>query len=98
MVTFHSLEDKIVKYFFKSLSENKKVSRYLPENEDQNIIFELKEKRPILPSEKEKNENPPSRSAKLRYVKKSVEIYDIKTDILDKFQNLLDVEKIGESL
>ena len=98
VVTFHSLEDKIVKYFFKSLSENKRVSRYLPENEDQKIIFELKEKKPILPSEKEINENPPSRSAKLRYVKKSVEIYDIKTDILDKFQNLLDVEKIGESL
>ena len=98
VVTFHSLEDKIVKYFFKSLSEIKKVSRYLPENEDQNVIFELKEKKPILPSEKEINENPPSRSAKLRYVKKSVENYDIKTDILDKFQNLLDVEKIGESL
>ncbi|AFS46961.1 S-adenosyl-methyltransferase MraW [alpha proteobacterium HIMB5] len=98
VVTFHSLEDKIVKYFFKSLSENKTVSRYLPENKDQNIIFELKEKKPILPSEIEINENPPSRSAKLRYVKKSVEIYDIKTDILDKFQNLLDVEKIGESL
>ena len=98
VVTFHSLEDKIVKYFFKSLSENKRVSRYLPENEDQNVIFELKEKKPILPSKKEINENPPSRSAKLRYVKKSVEIYDIKTDILDKFQNLLDVEKIGESL
>ena len=98
VVTFHSLEDKIVKYFFKSLSENKRVSRYLPENEDQNVIFELKEKKPILPSEKEINENPPSRSAKLRYVKKSVEIYDIKTDILDKFRNLLDVEKIGESL
>ena len=98
VVTFHSLEDKIVKYFFKSLSENRRVSRYLPENEDQNVIFELKEKKPILPSEKEINENPPSRSAKLRYVKKSVEIYDIKTDILDKFQNLLDVEKIGESL
>jgi 16S rRNA (cytosine1402-N4)-methyltransferase len=98
VVTFHSLEDKIVKYFFKSLSENIRVSRYLPENEDQNVIFELKEKKPILPSEKEINENPPSRSAKLRYVKKSVEIYDIKTDILDKFQNLLDVEKIGESL
>ena len=30
VVTFHSLEDKIVKYFFKSLSENKSVSRYVP--------------------------------------------------------------------
>ena len=30
VVTFHSLEDKIVKYFFKSLSENKSISRYKP--------------------------------------------------------------------
>ena len=98
VVTFHSLEDKIVKYFFKSLSENKRVSRYLPENDNQNIIFELKQKKPILPSEKEINENPPSRSAKLRYVKKVVDIYDIQTDIFEKFQDLLEIEKIGDSL
>ena len=30
VVTFHSLEDKIVKYFFKSLSEKKSISRYVP--------------------------------------------------------------------
>ena len=30
VVSFHSLEDKIVKYFFKSLSETKSVSRYMP--------------------------------------------------------------------
>ena len=30
VVTFHSLEDKIVKYFFKSLSEKKSISRYAP--------------------------------------------------------------------
>ena len=33
VVTFHSIEDKIVKYFFKSLSEKKSVSRYMPELE-----------------------------------------------------------------
>ena len=32
LVSFHSLEDKIIKTFFKLLSENKKISRYLPEN------------------------------------------------------------------
>jgi len=29
VVTFHSLEDKIVKFFFKSLSEKKSISRYM---------------------------------------------------------------------
>ena len=32
LVSFHSLEDKIIKTFFKLLSENNKISRYLPEN------------------------------------------------------------------
>ena len=31
-LSFHSLEDKIIKTFFKLLSENNKISRYLPEN------------------------------------------------------------------
>ena len=30
IVSFHSIEDKIVKYFFKSLSEEKSISRYVP--------------------------------------------------------------------
>ncbi|MDB9808289.1 16S rRNA (cytosine(1402)-N(4))-methyltransferase RsmH, partial [Candidatus Pelagibacter sp.] len=39
VVTFHSLEDKIVKYFFKSLSENKSVSRYLPKEDEKINLF-----------------------------------------------------------
>ena len=38
LVSFHSLEDKIIKTFFKLLSENNKISRYLPENKKK-IIF-----------------------------------------------------------
>ena len=45
VVTFHSLEDKIVKYFFKSLSENKSISRYLPKNRStKNFIQNDKQK------------------------------------------------------
>ena len=45
VVTFHSLEDKIVKYFFKSLSENKSVSRYVPILEQPDTLFKLIKKK-----------------------------------------------------
>ena len=76
VVTFHSLEDKIVKYFFKSMSENKSVSRYMPKGEEKVNLFKTINKKPIVPSEKEIKENPPSRSAKLRYVIKKEDFYD----------------------
>ena len=98
VVTFHSLEDKIVKYFFKSLSEKKSISRYVPVMEQAETLFELIEKKAIVPSEKEINENLPSRSAKLRYVKKRADFYDFKTDILDQFKNLIEIENLGNKL
>ena len=67
----------LVKYFFKSLSEKKSISRYVPVMEQAETLFELIEKKAIVPSEKEKNENLPSRSAKLRYVKKKKQIFMI---------------------
>ena len=44
VVTFHSLEDKIVKYFLKSLSENKSVSRYTPLTKQADTLFNLTKK------------------------------------------------------
>ena len=98
VVTFHSLEDKIVKYFFKTLSENKSVSRYMPKEKDAENIFKLINKKPITPSAKEIKENPPSRSGKLRYVIKNKEFYDFETDILDKFNYLIEVENYSKEL
>ena len=98
VVTFHSLEDKIVKYFFKSLSENKSVSRYLPKEDEKINLFKLADKKPILPSKKEINENPPSRSAKLRYVIKKEDFFNFETDILEKFNYLLEIENYGKKL
>ena len=60
VVTFHSLEDKIVKYFFKSLSENESVSRYMPKGEEKINLFKAVSKKAIVPSDKEIQENPPS--------------------------------------
>ena len=98
VVTFHSLEDKIVKYFFKSLSENKSVSRYMPKNEEKINLFKSISKKPIIPSAKEIQENPPSRSAKLRYVIKKEEFYNFETDILDKFDYLIEIENLSNKL
>ena len=98
VVTFHSLEDKIVKYFFKSLSENKSISRYVPKNEEKINLFKSIRKKPIIPSVEEIRENPPSRSAKLRYVIKKEEFYDFETDILDKFKHLITIENFSNKL
>ena len=98
VVSFHSLEDRIVKYFFKSLSENKSVSRYMPKSNEKVNLLKLNNKKPILPSVNEIKENPPSRSAKLRYAKKMEDFYDFQTDILDKFKYLIDIENYSEKL
>ena len=98
VVTFHSLEDRIVKYFFKSLSENKSVSRYMPKNEEKINLFKSINKKSITPSAKEIQENPPSRSAKLRYVIKKESFYDFETDILEKFKYLIEIENLSNQL
>ena len=93
VVTFHSLEDKIVKFFFKNYSENKNLSRYIP-NIDENVkCFDLKKKKPIIPNLNELKMNPPSRSAKLRYaikIKNKCEFDQFKK----KFKYLTDVESL----
>ena len=58
VITFHSLEDRIVKWFFKDESAK--------DDKEIRII----NRKPIVPSEKEEEENAPSRSAKLRVVER----------------------------
>ena len=98
VVTFHSLEDKIVKHFFKSLSEKKSISRYIPKIEESETLFRMLEKKPRTPSKTELKENLPSRSAKLRYIVKKDDFYNFKTDILEKFEHLIEIENFGNKL
>ena len=98
VVTFHSLEDKIVKHFFKSLSEKKSISRYVPKIEESETLFRMLEKKPRTPSKTELKENLPSRSAKLRYIVKKDDFYNFKTDILKKFEHLIEIENFGNKL
>ena len=58
VITFHSLEDRIVKWTFKE------------EAAKENPAIRIITKKPVIPDEKEEKENAPSRSAKLRVVEK----------------------------
>jgi 16S rRNA (cytosine1402-N4)-methyltransferase len=66
VVTFHSLEDRIVKTFLAERSRTTGVSRHLPDVEAPAPTFRLLTKRPIVPDEAEVDANPRARSAKLR--------------------------------
>ena len=98
VVTFHSIEDRIVKYFFKSLSQSKSISRYEPMVDQAPHLFIMTQKKPIIPTKKELSENISSRSAKLRFVFKKDDFYDFKTDILEKFKSLLEIENLSSKL
>jgi 16S rRNA (cytosine1402-N4)-methyltransferase len=65
-VTFHSLEDRIVKTFFAERSRTAGVSRHRPEVEAPAPTFRLVTRRPAVPDDAEIAGNPRSRSAKLR--------------------------------
>ncbi len=71
VVSFHSIEDRIVKNFFQKCFQTKSLSRYLPELPKKNPSLEILTRKPILPSAKEINFNKRSRSAKLRIAKRT---------------------------
>ena len=96
-VSFHSLEDKICKFFFNQLSKQDKVSRYLPEKKSTKISFSLITKKPVIPGSQELKLNPPSRSAKLRAIKK-IDTYENNKNVFLKYKNLLNIEKFSEKL
>lgn len=57
IITFHSLEDRIVKHFYKSQEKNG---------------FTIITKKPLIPSDDEQEQNPRARSAKLRIIQKHI--------------------------
>ena len=71
VVTFHSLEDRIVKQIFKQYSEVNPIVKGLPEiPREYQPLLKIINKKPILPSNQELEENSRSKSAKLRIVER----------------------------
>jgi 16S rRNA (cytosine1402-N4)-methyltransferase len=97
VVSFHSLEDRIIKYFFTNFSTNKsRPSRYLPEKKFiDNALFENYTNRVLRPSKEEISKNNRSRSAKLRFAIRSKNKFEQPEGMLKKFKKLLDLEAIN---
>lgn len=66
VVSFHSLEDRIVKDFLNQRGRAASGSRHLPEIAQAVPSFRILTKRPVTPGEAEISANPRARSAKLR--------------------------------
>ena len=71
VVSFHSLEDRIVKNFLNDRGKASSGSRHLPQVTKAEPSFRVLTKRPLIPSDSEIAANPRARSAKLRAAKRT---------------------------
>ena len=93
VISFHSIEDKIVKFFFTNYAKNKsRTSRYYPELPKEKFLFENYKNTIIRPSPKELEKNNPSRSAKLRCATRSQGEFFYPNELKKKFIHYLDLE------
>ena len=71
VITFHSLEDKMVKKIFKEVSEVDPKLKGLPDVPDTLLPdYQIVNNKPIVPTDKELEENSRSRSSKLRIIER----------------------------
>lgn len=71
IITFHSLEDRIVKNFFKKGSFDEEQENPFEQTGEKEAVFNIITKKPIVPPETEMKINSRSRSAKLRIAEKN---------------------------
>ena len=73
VVTFHSLEDRIVKRFFQIASGTESnANRYAPAKADTTARFEMITRKAVAPDDAELADNPRARSAKLRVARRTL--------------------------
>ena len=95
VVSFHSLEDKIVKNFFNlCFNSNKNPSRYLPLHNKNITLFNFFSKKPLTPNKEEILQNIRSRSAKLRYAVRNNNTFFYPVNFKKKFESYFRMESI----
>jgi 16S rRNA (cytosine1402-N4)-methyltransferase len=95
-VSFHSLEDRIVKSFLVDRSQTRGGSRHQPERKAPAPTFSILTKRPVSPDEAEIAQNPRARSAKLRAAERTeAPARAAMSELLPRLPTLADVMKGG---
>ena len=96
IISFHSIEDKIVKYYFTNYSSNKSnPSRYMPtQSNKKNSFFEKYKNNFLTPGSKELIKNPASRSAKLRHAVRTEQEFNYPKEFKEKFKRYTDIENV----
>jgi len=93
VVSFHSLEDRIVKNFFNHYSNlQRNPSRYLPIKENKSSLFKLLSSKPLTADINEVKKNIRSRSAKLRYVIRNKNLFYYPDEFKNQFINYFKLE------
>jgi len=97
VISFHSIEDKIIKYYFTNYSSSKSnPSRYMPtENNQKNSFFEKYKNNFLTPSVEELVKNPASRSAKLREAVRTKQEFFYPEELKEKFKKYTDIENVS---
>jgi len=96
VISFHSIEDKIIKYYFTNYSSSKSnPSRYMPtENNQKNSFFKKYKNKFLTPSPEELIKNPASRSAKLREADRTEQEFIYPKEFKEKFKKYTDIENV----
>src|SRR5262245_31778869 len=96
VISFHSLEDRIVKSFLAARGQVRHASRHLPQADEPELSFRLLTRRPVTPDAAETAANPRARSAKLRAAERAAapaRVTDI-ADLLPRLPALADTARI----
>ena len=94
VISFHSLEDRIVKRFLSARSRVAAVSRHQPEVQSAPPSFRLVAPKPVVADDDEITENPRARSAKLRVAERTAApAISARADALPRLPSLTDVLK-----